>query len=163
MLGTIPTAAQQFVGPIVSQVPLGLCNLIFTNVPGPASPLYLLGHKMLRCYPYVPIGGDLGINCAVLTYDGTAYFGFTGDIHAAPDLGRLENFLMTSFAELRNAVGIRPQRRRRAPAKAKVASAVTPAPEPAVIPRAVPIRTDSPPAPIAAGRERDELLARIGA
>lgn len=119
MLGTIPTAAQQLIGPIVSQVPLGLCNVIFTNVPGPTSALYLLGHKMLSCYPYVPIGGDLGINCAVLTYDGTAYFGFTGDIHAAPDLGRLEKFLITSFAELRKAVGVRGPRRNRVPAKPK--------------------------------------------
>ena len=100
MLGTIPTAAQVVAGPIISQLPLGLCNFICTNVPGPAFPLYLLGHKMLRFYPYVPIGGDIGINCAVLTYDGTAYFGFTGDVHAAPDLWRLEKFLTAAFVEL---------------------------------------------------------------
>jgi len=117
MLGTIPTAAQVVVGPIVSQLPLGLCNVICTNVPGPATPLYLLGHKMLRCYPYVPIGGDIGINCAVLTYDGIAYFGFTGDAHAAPDLQRLEKFLTTSFAELRRAAGIPPTHQTKAAAR----------------------------------------------
>jgi diacylglycerol O-acyltransferase len=125
MLGTIPTAAQVVVGPIVSQLPLGLCNVICTNVPGPAFPLYLIGHKMLRCYPYVPIGGDIGINCAVLTYDGTAYFGFTGDAHAAPDLHRLEKFLTTSFADLRRAVGVRPVRQKEArPAPNRVAPPV---------------------------------------
>jgi diacylglycerol O-acyltransferase / wax synthase len=130
MLGTIPTAAQVVVGPIVSQLPLGLCNIICTNVPGPAFPLYLLGHKMLRCYPYVPIGGDIGINCAVLTYDGTAYFGFTGDVHAAPDLARLEKFLTTGFAELRKAVGTQTPRRHRRPAKPTETAAVPPSPEP---------------------------------
>lgn len=165
MLGTIPTAAQELVGPIVSQVPLGLCNLIFTNVPGPASPLYLLGHKMLRCYPYVPIGGDLGINCAVLTYDGTAYFGFTGDVHAAPDLGRLEKFLTTSFAELRKVVGVRTKRRSRAPAKARVALAATPAPkpEPPLVSPPPRIPAKSAAAPMPTVQEKSELLARVGA
>ena len=130
VLGAIPTAAQVVVGPIVSQLPLGLGNIICTNVPGPAFPLYLLGHKMLRCYPYVPIGGDLGINCAVLTYDGTAYFGFTGNVHAAPGLGRLEKFLTASFAELRKAVGIGSQQRSRRQPEAKDILAATRAPTP---------------------------------
>ena len=119
MLGTIPTPAQLVIGSIVNQLPLGLCNTICTNVRGPETSLYLLGHKMLRCYPYVPIGGDIGINCAVLTYDGTAYFGLTGDAHAAPDLGRLEKFLTTSFAALRKSVGGRTRPPKRGPSKAK--------------------------------------------
>jgi diacylglycerol O-acyltransferase len=172
MLGTIPTAAQQIVGQIVSQVPLGLCNLIFTNVPGPTTPLYLLGHRMSRCYPYVPIGGDMGINCAMLTYDGTAYFGFTGDIHAASDLGRLEKFLATSFADLRKAVGVRPPRRRHAPAKAVPAktetkTAMTFIPEPqtkqAAPQPAVLIVKDLVPAPIVREPDESELLTRISA
>jgi hypothetical protein len=60
-----------------------------------------MGHKMLSWYPWVPIGGLMGINCAILTYNGTAFFGFTGDVHAAPDLKRLEKFVDESFAELR--------------------------------------------------------------
>jgi diacylglycerol O-acyltransferase / wax synthase len=129
MLGTIPTPAQLVIGSIVNQLPLGLCNTICTNVRGPEAPLYLLGHKMQRCYPYVPIGGDIGINCAVLTYDGTAYFGFTGDAHAAPDLGRLEKFLTTSFAALRKSVGGRTPSPKRGPSKAKQSTAAaSPAP-----------------------------------
>jgi diacylglycerol O-acyltransferase len=132
VLGTIPTAAQLVVGALVNQLPLGLCNVICTNVRGPESPLYLLGHKMVRCYPYVPIGGDIGINCAVLTYDGTAYFGFTGDAHAAPDLGRLEKFLTTSFSELQKAVG-GPPRRRRGPTKTRKVTETAPSPLPEAV------------------------------
>ena len=168
MLGTLPTAAQAVVGPIVSQVPLGLCNIICTNVPGPAFPLYLLGHKMLRCYPYVPIGGDIGINCAVLTYDGTAYFGFTGDVHAAPDLGRLEKFLTTSFAELRKAVGVRTlprrtPRRNRGLAKTSEAAAATPPPIPKqpLKSQVVVMPAQSVPGPTAKEQKPNELLAGV--
>ena len=130
MLGTIPAAAQVVIGPIVSQLPLGLCNLICTNVPGPAFPLYLMGHKLLRFYPYVPIGGDIGINCAVLTYDGTAYFGFTGDVHAAPDLWCLEKFLTASFVELRKSLRIRSPHRTAARRAAKTDPVASPKPKP---------------------------------
>jgi diacylglycerol O-acyltransferase / wax synthase len=145
MLGTIPTMAQVVVGSIANELPLGLCNIICTNVPGPESALYLLGHKMLRCYPYVPIGGDLGINCAILTYNGTAYFGFTGNAHAAPDLRRLETFLTASFAELRKAARVNSQRRSKAPARAKAALAATaaPTPEQPVIPAEIRIPAES--------------------
>jgi diacylglycerol O-acyltransferase len=119
LLGMIPPALQALAGPVVSQLPISLCNTICTNVPGPQAPLYLLGHKMLRSYPYVPIGGEMGINCAMLSYSGTAYFGFTGDAQAAPHLHRLEKFLTVSFVELQKAVGIRSPRPRR-PLKPKV-------------------------------------------
>jgi diacylglycerol O-acyltransferase len=117
-IGAIPNALQALVGPLISQLPLSLCNLICTNVPGPQVPLYFLGHRLLSCHPYVPIGGEMGMNCAVLTYDGTAFFGFTGDAHAIPDLRVLDKLLSTSFAELLKAVGVprpRPSRKRAKP------------------------------------------------
>ena len=63
---------------------------------------------MLHWYPYVPIGGEMAVNCAILSYDGMVYFGFSGNVHAAPDLRKLEKLLEESFAELRDAAGIRP-------------------------------------------------------
>ncbi|MBZ5628108.1 MAG: wax ester/triacylglycerol synthase family O-acyltransferase [Acidobacteriia bacterium] len=138
LLGAIPTALQALLGPITSQLPLSLCNLIFTNVRGPETPLYLLGHKMVACYPYVPIGGEMGMNCAVLTYDGTAYFGFTGDVHAVPDLKCFEKLLVQSFAELRKLALPVPRKKRRSPKKVAVEPA-SPAPtaESAVPPKPV--------------------------
>jgi hypothetical protein len=65
--------------------------------------LYLLGHKLQRCYPYVPIGGELGLNIAILSYNGTAYFGFGGDVHAVPDIDVFEGLLGESIHELRAA------------------------------------------------------------
>jgi diacylglycerol O-acyltransferase len=115
LLGMIPPPLQALAGPVASQLPISLCNTICTNVPGPQAPLYLLGRKMLRSYPYVPIGGEMGLNCAMMSYSGTAYFGFTGDAQAAPHLHRLEKFLRLSFAELQNAAGTGLQRQKRPP------------------------------------------------
>ena len=159
LLGTIPTAAQVVMGPIVSQLPLGLSNIICTNVPGPASPLYLLGHKMLRCYPYVPIGGDIGINCAVLTYNGTAYFGFIGDAHAAPDLARLEKFPNTAFSELQKSAGLAKPRRR--PAKRRMPARRVPAPVSAHPPMAAVVQMTERAVGVATAKE--EKLAGIPA
>ena len=131
MLSTLPNAFWKNVGPVASQLPLSLCNIICTNIPGPQVPLYLMGHKMLSWYPWVPVGGLMGINCAILTYNGTAYFGFTGDTHAAPDLERLESFLRLSFAEmLRAAGGITPPKKN---ARTKARVVLTRAPVAAVL------------------------------
>ena len=113
LIGMFPTALQATVGPLASKLPITPFNMVCTNVPGPQYPLYLLGHKMLRWYPYVPVGGEMPLNCAVLSYDGRLYFGFSGDVHAAPDLSRLEKLLQISFAELSEAAGILPPRTRR--------------------------------------------------
>jgi diacylglycerol O-acyltransferase len=120
LIGMFPTSVQGMAGPIVSQLPITPFNLVCTNVPGPQFPLYLFGHKMLHCYPYVPVGGELAVNCAILSYNGTVYFGFSGDVHAAPDLRRLEKLLMTSFTELRAAVGIKPAERKKVRRNRKV-------------------------------------------
>jgi diacylglycerol O-acyltransferase / wax synthase len=104
LIGMFPLPVQGFAGPIASQLPITPFNLVCTNVPGPQVPLYLLGHKMLDWYPYVPVGGEMAVNCAILSYNGMVYFGFSGDVKAAPDLRRLEKLLQTSFKELREAV-----------------------------------------------------------
>ena len=97
---------------MMSQLPITPFNMVCTNVPGPQYPLYLLGHKMLHWYPYVPVGGEMAVNCAILSYDGTVYFGFSGDVHAVPDLRRLEEFAESKFrANCGTRPGTRPPRK----------------------------------------------------
>ena len=107
LVGVVPAALQALAGPVAGELPITPFNLVCTNVPGPQFPLYLLGHKMLSWYPYVPIGGQMALNCAVLSYNGVSYFGFTGDAHAAPDLKRLPRLLRVSVAEMLKGVGYR--------------------------------------------------------
>jgi diacylglycerol O-acyltransferase / wax synthase len=146
LIGILPSAVQAFAGPLMSQLPLTPFNLVCTNVPGPQYPLYLLGHKMLEWYPYVPVGGEMAVNCAILSYNHTVYFGFSGDVHAAPDLERFEGVLKTSFAELRAAV--KPQRTRSVQPKKKRAKAETglgPAPAPGAVRQSESTRFPVPP------------------
>ena len=137
LLGLLPNSAQAMGGQILNQLHYTPFNMVCTNVPGPQQPLYLLGHKMLHCYPYVPIGGEMALNCAILTYNGTAYFGFSGEVHAVPDLRRLETLLQLSFKELRDAAGVKPARKavkkreKRIRTEEKVLSTSAPAPVPA--------------------------------
>ena len=112
LIGVVPTTLQALAGPVAGQLPITPFNLVCTNVPGPQSPLYFLGHKMLSWYPYVPIGGQMAVNCAVLSYNGVTYFGFTGDAHAVPDLKRFERILKASVAEMLKSAGYERPRRK---------------------------------------------------
>jgi diacylglycerol O-acyltransferase / wax synthase len=151
LIGMFPTSMQGFAGSIAGQLPVAPFNLVCTNVPGPQYPLYLLGHKLLDWYPYVPVGGEMAVNCAILSYNGKVYFGFSGDVHAAPDLKRLEKLLLTSFAELQEAVDLRQPRRARTRNKSRAMRAV------ASLAKAEPIQVAQMPAssPREVKRERE--------
>ncbi len=123
LIGMLPTSLQGLAGPLASQLPVTPFNLVCTNVPGPQFPLYLLGHKMLDWYPYVPVGGEMAVNCAVLSYNGSVYFGFSGDVHAAPDLRRLEKLLQLSFKELQDSINSKRAPEKKVRRQQKVVSA----------------------------------------
>lgn len=61
-------------------------NTVTTNVPGPQLPLYVLGRRMVRVYPYVPLAGQVRVGVAIFSYDGQVNFGVTGDYDTAPDI-----------------------------------------------------------------------------
>ena len=75
-------------------------NLVVTNVPGPQFPLYLLGKKLARCYPQVPLAAQQAVGIALLSYDGKIGIGVLGDADAARDLTALAGELVTALAEL---------------------------------------------------------------
>jgi len=81
-------------------LPLPLMNMICTNVPGPPVPLYAVGRRMIASYPQVPTGYDLGVGCAVQSYDGKLFIGLIADAVSAPDVDRLRDFMLASFEEL---------------------------------------------------------------
>jgi WS/DGAT/MGAT family acyltransferase len=80
-----------------------LFNLVVTNVPGPQIPLYLLGRQMLRFYPVVPLAKGQALGIAIMSYDGSLYFGLLGDWDALPDLDTLGDDVAWGLRALRTA------------------------------------------------------------
>jgi WS/DGAT/MGAT family acyltransferase len=95
-------------------------NLIVTNVPGPAFPLYVLGARLLELYPQLPLFEQQGLGVAVLSYDGRLGFGLIADWERVPELARLREALAEAFEELeaasRAARALRAMRGRKSPA-----------------------------------------------
>ena len=75
-------------------------NIVVTNVPGPQFPLYLLGHKLLGCYPVVPLAAQQTIGIALLSYDGFIGVGLVGDSDRARDLPILAEAMEGALGEL---------------------------------------------------------------
>jgi diacylglycerol O-acyltransferase len=75
-------------------------NTVTTNVPGPQFSLYAAGRKMLRVFPYVPLGGQMRIGVAIFSYDGEVTFGITGDYDTTPDLDVLTSGIEDGMAQM---------------------------------------------------------------
>lgn len=75
-------------------------NLIVTNVPGPQSPLYCMGARLLEAYPVVPLTRNLGLVVGILSYCGSLHLGLFADRDAFDDLGVLAAGIEDAFAEL---------------------------------------------------------------
>lgn len=86
-------------------------NLVVTNVPGPQVPLYCMGARMLEAYPIVPLGLNLTLGIAILSYCGVLHFGLFVDGDAFDDLDVLVRAMEESFRELRKAADEHEERR----------------------------------------------------
>jgi diacylglycerol O-acyltransferase len=85
---------------LASRLPQRNLNTVTTNVPGPQMPLYAVGRRMLKAFPYVPLAGQIRLAVAIFSYDGQVNFGITGDYDGAPDIEVLASGIEESMAEL---------------------------------------------------------------
>jgi len=117
-------------------------NLVVTNVPGPQFPLYLLGRRLVSCYPQVPLAAQQTVGIALLSYAGNVGVGLLADLEVR-DLGALAGALQGALDEL-SAVAEAHAREQGplsdAPAPREVDSTPPPAPE-MPIPQQDPART----------------------
>jgi diacylglycerol O-acyltransferase / wax synthase len=74
-------------------------NMVVTNVPGPQQPFYTGGARMLEVWPFVPIYHTLGLNVALVSYDGVVHVGLDADRELVPDLDRFARHLDGAVAE----------------------------------------------------------------
>jgi diacylglycerol O-acyltransferase / wax synthase len=80
-------------------------NTVTTNVPGPQFPLYAAGRKMIRAFPYVPLGGQIRIGIAIFSYNGEVNFGITGDYDTTADLDVLTGGIEDGMTQMLKLAG----------------------------------------------------------
>jgi diacylglycerol O-acyltransferase len=113
---------------IASRVPQRNFNTVTTNVPGPQLPLYMLGRRMLKAYPYVPLWGRIRITVAIFSYDGQVNFGVTGDYDTARDISVLCRGIERGLKELLRAAQPEPRPTRGARERKRSANGTAPKP-----------------------------------
>lgn len=80
-------------------------NLVVTNVPGPATPLYMAGAPLAAAHPHLPLFEGQGIGIAIFRYVDRLQIGLTGDLDQVPDLDALSRAIGESFTALEIAAG----------------------------------------------------------
>jgi diacylglycerol O-acyltransferase len=81
-------------------------NLVVTNVPGPQFPLYLDGRELTDMFPMVPLGSNLNLGIAIVSYNGTLNFGLVGDFDLLDDLEDLAGDFLAGLRALAGAAGV---------------------------------------------------------
>jgi WS/DGAT/MGAT family acyltransferase len=127
-------------------------NVVISNVPGPPTPLYVAGAKVLTLYPVsIPTHG-VALNLTVQSYNGALDFGLTACRKTVPELDKLAGYIEESLQELKEAAlgeappvaaSATPSRRRRAAPAAASAKTPTATRKRAAAPAKVPRRARS--------------------
>lgn len=75
-------------------------NLVVSNIPGPAEPLYMRGCPLLAIYPVVPLVERHTVSVGMTTVGNRACFGVYADREALPDVEELAQHIDRAIAEL---------------------------------------------------------------
>jgi diacylglycerol O-acyltransferase / wax synthase len=78
-------------------------NLVATNIPGPQFPFYTGGAELIDVWPLVAIYHSLGLNVAIVSYNGSVHFGLLADRDLVPDLDQFARHLGESVADFKRA------------------------------------------------------------
>jgi len=114
-------AAAVYGGGLAERLPR-LANVVVSNVPGPAQPLYLAGARLRSWWPLSIVEHGLGLNITVLRYVDSLDFGIVAAKRLVHDAAPLAVALARSCDELVAAALPAPKRRRRAVAKPAAAA-----------------------------------------
>jgi diacylglycerol O-acyltransferase len=85
-------------------------QIVITNVPGPQSPLYAAGARMVGTYPVPPLLPGQALAIGITSYNGKVFYGITADRDLVPDADVLGQCLREALDELLDTVsGARPR------------------------------------------------------
>lgn len=97
-LDHLPALGDGALARLVASQPL--VNFVVTNLPGPRAPLYFLGGRIEQIVPVVPLGPNLGLGIAVLSYVDELRISLFADPDACRDLDVLAAAIGDRVAEL---------------------------------------------------------------
>jgi WS/DGAT/MGAT family acyltransferase len=78
-------------------------NTYAANVPGPASPLYFAGARLLELFPIVPITGNISVGIGALSYAGQFNITAVADRDLVPDIETFTQGMRRSLHVLERA------------------------------------------------------------
>src|SRR5216684_1712386 len=117
-----PATLQNLAGNLMTTqmrwLPQSVINLVVTNIPGPQIPFYTGGSELIDVWPFVSVYHSLGLNIAIVSYNGSVFFGVLADRDLVPDLDDFAHHLEQAAADYHEAA-IKPVRKRRAPATSR--------------------------------------------
>jgi WS/DGAT/MGAT family acyltransferase len=101
-----------------------LANVLISNVPGPAVPLYVDGLRMTGYWPLSIVEHGIGLNITLMSYAGSLCLGFTVAKAAVPEVRLLADDFLLAFEELKAHTLAAPKVKRtaRKPAVKKIIS-----------------------------------------
>jgi diacylglycerol O-acyltransferase / wax synthase len=96
----IPFALTAWTVRALTRLPQRGVVTLATNVPGPRKRLRVMGREVIRLLPVPPIGLQLRIVIAILSYADHLVFGITADYDGAPDVDELASGIEQAVARL---------------------------------------------------------------
>jgi diacylglycerol O-acyltransferase len=78
-------------------------NITISNVPGPNTPVYLCGARLLAHYPVSVVTDGQGLNITLIGYLGQLHFGLISCRELVPDIEALAGYLTDELALLEQA------------------------------------------------------------
>ena len=81
-----------------------LVNFVVTNLPGPRDPLFFLGDRIEQMIPVVPLGMEMGLGIAVLSYLDRLTVTLFADPDACHDIDLLADSIADEFDSLVEAL-----------------------------------------------------------
>jgi hypothetical protein len=87
--------------------PLVLHNCLVTNIPGPATPLYMLGARLVHWGGVGPVTDGLSLIWNPSSYCGKLFISLTSSPNVVPDPEFLARCLRDSFEEMKAAAAAR--------------------------------------------------------
>jgi diacylglycerol O-acyltransferase / wax synthase len=75
-------------------------NLVVSNIPGPTTPMYMLGCELQAVYPMVPLADHHAVSVGMVTVHDQACFGIYADRQALPDVNMLAQDIDDAVTDL---------------------------------------------------------------